>query len=233
MVIKRAEFMTSLAAADPVLLGGESQIVVVGKSNVGKSSLINALARNQKLARTSSEPGKTRLINLFRFYAQDEREFVLVDLPGYGFARVSREEKVRWQGMIEGYLSQQDGPCHAFSLVDIRHEPSADDRAMVDYMRHYGIEFTVVATKADKLSRAQINRSIQSICRALQVQPWEVIPTSSQSRQGIDKLVDRIGEVLDEAKARNAMDASIENEQIDIEEAGDFGAQDAPEQDAE
>lgn len=197
MVVKKAEFKTSLAAADPFMSDDTVEIAVVGKSNVGKSSLINALARNQKLARTSSEPGKTRLINLFRFYTQDEREFMLVDLPGYGFARVSRDEKARWQGMIEGYLSGSEELKHALALVDIRHEPSQDDQAMVDYMRHYGIDFTVVATKADKLSRAQIARSVQTICRALQVQPWEVMPVSAQSRQGLDKLCDRIGHVLE------------------------------------
>ena len=199
MVIKKAEFTTSLAAADPFMGDGTVEIAIVGKSNVGKSSLINALARNQKLARTSSEPGKTRLINLFRFYTQDERQFTLVDLPGYGFARVSRDEKARWQGMIEGYLSQSEDLKHALALVDIRHEPSADDQAMVEYMRHYGIEFTVVATKADKLSRAQVSRSVQAICRALQVQPWEVIPVSAQNRQGLDKMCDRIGDVLEQA----------------------------------
>lgn len=196
MYIKKAEFSTSLAAADPFMSDGTMEIAVVGKSNVGKSSLINALGRNQKLARTSSEPGKTRLINLFKFFTQDEEEFILVDLPGYGFARVSRDEKARWQGMIEGYLSASEDLKHVLALVDIRHEPSSDDRTMIEYLRHYGIEFTVVATKSDKLSRAQISRSVQAICRALQVQPWEVIPVSAQSRQGLDKLCDRIGEII-------------------------------------
>ena len=173
MVIKKAEFIESLAsAADMPEDAGKVQIAVVGKSNVGKSSLINALARNQKLARTSSEPGKTRLINLFGFFTQEGGEFVLVDLPGYGFA-----------------------------LVDIRHEPSDDDRAMVDYLRHFGIEFTVVATKADKLSRAQAGRSVQAICRALQVQPWEVMPVSAQSRQGLDALLERLDGVVGAGEA--------------------------------
>lgn len=196
MVIKRAEFITSLAQADELAAGGAYEIAVAGKSNVGKSSLINALGRNQKLARTSSEPGKTRLINLFRFYAQDGREFVLVDLPGYGFARVSRDEKARWSGMIEGYLSNASGLGHVLMLVDSRHEPSNDDVLMVQYLRHYSIEFTVVATKADKLSRAQLSRSVQGICRALQVQPWEVLPVSAQSRQGLDKLLERLDALM-------------------------------------
>ena len=202
MVIKKAEFIESLAsAADMPEDAGEVQIAVVGKSNVGKSSLINALARNQKLARTSSEPGKTRLINLFGFFTQEGGEFVLVDLPGYGFARVAREEKQRWQGMIEGYLSRPGRLRHALALVDIRHEPSDDDRAMVDYLRHFGIEFTVVATKADKLSRAHTGRSVQAICRALQVQPWEVMPVSAQSRQGLDALLERLEGVVGAGEA--------------------------------
>lgn len=192
MVIKRAEFITSLAQADELAAGGAYEIAVAGKSNVGKSSLINALGNNQKLARTSSEPGKTRLINLFRFCAQDGREFALVDLPGYGFARVSRDEKERWRGMIEGYLSGAKGLGHVLLLVDSRHEPSADDALMAQYLRHYALEFTVVATKADKLSRAQQGRAVQAICRALQVQPWEVLPVSAQSRQGLDGLLARL-----------------------------------------
>ena len=196
MVIKRAELMTSLAQADEMAAGGAYEMAVAGKSNVGKSSLINALGHNQKLARTSSEPGKTRLINLFKFYAQDGREFVLVDLPGYGFARVSRDEKERWRGMIEGYLSNASGLKHVLMLVDSRHEPSADDALMVQYLRHYALDFTVVATKADKLSRAQVGRSVQAICRALQVQPWEVLPVSAQSRQGMDKLLERLDALM-------------------------------------
>lgn len=218
MYIKKAEFSTSLAAADPFMSDGTMEIAVVGKSNVGKSSLINALGRNQKLARTSSEPGKTRLINLFRFFTRDDDEFMLVDLPGYGFARVSRDEKARWQGMIEGYLSASEDLKHVLALVDIRHEPSADDQTMIDYLRHYGIEFTVVATKSDKLSRAQISRSVQAICRSLQVQPWEVIPVSAQSKQGLDKLCDRIGEVLQKC---DTDEGEFESEVSDEDFSGD------------
>ena len=218
MYIKKAEFSTSLAAADPFMSDGTMEIAVVGKSNVGKSSLINALGRNQKLARTSSEPGKTRLINLFRFYTRDDDEFMLVDLPGYGFARVSRDEKARWQGMIEGYLSASEDLKHVLALVDIRHEPSADDQTMIDYLRHYGIEFTVVATKSDKLSRAQISRSVQAICRSLQVQPWEVIPVSAQSKQGLDKLCDRIGEVMQKC---DTDEGEFESEVSDEDFSGD------------
>ena len=218
MYIKKAEFSTSLAAADPFMSDGTMEIAVVGKSNVGKSSLINALGRNQKLARTSSEPGKTRLINLFRFFTRDDDEFMLVDLPGYGFARVSRDEKARWQGMIEGYLSESEDLKHVLALVDIRHEPSADDQTMIDYLRHYGIEFTVVATKSDKLSRAQISRSVQAICRSLQVQPWEVIPVSAQSKQGLDKLCDRIGEVMQKC---DTDEGEFESEVSDEDFSGD------------
>lgn len=204
MVIKRAEFITSLGQADELAAGGAYEVAVTGKSNVGKSSLINALGRNQKLARTSSEPGKTRLINLFKFYVQDGRDFVLVDLPGYGFARVSRAEKERWRGMIEGYLSGASGLGHVLMLVDSRHEPSPDDALMVQYLRHYSLEFTVVATKTDKLSRAQLGRAVQSICRALQVQPWEVLPVSAQTRQGLDALLERLDAILPAAGPQDA-----------------------------
>lgn len=202
MVIKKAEFIKSLAQSDAFAGDGSPEVAFVGKSNVGKSALINALGHNQKLARTSSEPGKTRLINLFRFYAHNGMEFVLVDLPGYGFARVSHAEKQRWQGMIEGYLSAPENLKHVMTLVDIRHEPSQDDAIMVNYLRHYGIPFTVVATKADKLSRAQIGRSVQAICRALQVQPWEVMPVSATARQGLDEILEKIEAVISAPEAK-------------------------------
>ena len=170
MVIKKAQFITSLDAFRDYPGIGRPEIAMVGKSNVGKSSMINKLTNNGKLARTSAEPGKTRLINLFNL----NDEIVLVDLPGYGFARVSRGEKQRWAGMIEGYLAQSKNLKRVLMLVDMRHQPTNDDIDMVNYLRHYGIPFTVAATKADKLSRAEKSRSIPVICRTLAVQPWEL-----------------------------------------------------------
>ena len=192
MVIKKAQFITSLDAFRDYPGIGRPEIAMVGKSNVGKSSMINKLTNNGKLARTSAEPGKTRLINLFNL----NDEIVLVDLPGYGFARVSRGEKQRWAGMIEGYLAQSKNLKRVLMLVDMRHQPTNDDIDMVNYLRHYGISFTVAATKADKLSRAEKSRSIPVICRTLAVQPWEVIPFSSEDGTGREKLLDLLDTLL-------------------------------------
>ena len=192
MVIKKAQFITSLDAFRDYPGIGRPEIAMVGKSNVGKSSMINKLTNNGKLARTSAEPGKTRLINLFSL----NDEIVLVDLPGYGFARVSRGEKQRWAGLIEGYLAQSKNLKRVLMLVDMRHQPTNDDIDMVNYLRHYGIPFTVAATKADKLSRAEKSRSIPVICRTLAVQPWEIIPFSSEDGTGRDKLLELLDTLL-------------------------------------
>ncbi len=192
MVIKKAQFITSLDAFRDYPGIGRPEIAMVGKSNVGKSSMINKLTNNGKLARTSAEPGKTRLINLFDLNG----EIILVDLPGYGFAKVSRGEKQRWAGMIEGYLSGSGNLKRVLLLVDMRHQPSNDDIDMVNYLRHFGIPFTVVATKADKLSRAERSRSLPVICRALAVQPWEVIPFSSEDGTGRDKVLELLDTLL-------------------------------------
>lgn len=161
--------------------------------NVGKSSLINALTHNSKLARTSSEPGKTRLVNFFLL----NDSFYLVDLPGYGFARASKQEKEKWSGMIEGYLQKSENLRHVVQLVDIRHAPTEEDQMMTNYLRHYEIPFTVVATKADKLSKAQRSRSIPVICRTLVVQPWEIIACSSEDGTGLEALTDAMGRIVE------------------------------------
>lgn len=196
MVIKKAQFITSLDAFRDYPGIGRPEIAMVGKSNVGKSSMINKLTNNGKLARTSAEPGKTRLINLFNL----NEEIILVDLPGYGFAKVSHSEKQRWAGMIEGYLSGSTHLKRVLMLVDMRHKPTNDDVDMVNYLRHFGIPFTVVATKADKLSRAEKNRSLPVICRALAVQPWEVIPFSSEDGTGREKVLELLDELLPQEK---------------------------------
>ena len=188
MVIRSAKFITSLAELKDFPGRGMPEIAIVGKSNVGKSSLINKLANNSKLARTSSEPGKTRLINLYEL----NHELMLVDLPGYGFAKVSHDEKKRWAGMIEGYLSKSENIRLALQLVDMRHKPSDDDVDMINYLRHFGIPVLTVCTKADKLSRAEQNKAKPVICRALAVQPWDLIPFSSVNGTGRDQLLERL-----------------------------------------
>ena len=192
MEIKQASFVTSLARyheEPPIQL---PQLAVVGKSNVGKSSLINSLCNRRKLCKTSATPGKTRLINVFLI----NEEFHLIDLPGYGFAKVDKAEKQRWGDMMDTYFQQSNHLMHVLHLVDIRHEPTQDDIAMNKYFRQMDIPFTVVATKADKISRAARMKHIAPICRALLVQPWEVIPYSSEDGFGRDKLLAEIEDVL-------------------------------------
>ena len=196
MRIRKSKFVQSLSAFRSFPGQGLPEIAMVGKSNVGKSSLINSMTGNSKLARTSSEPGKTRLVNLYLI----NEGFFLVDLPGYGFAKAPKQEREKWAEMIEGYLKGSEHLKRVFQLVDIRHEPTQDDMLMVEYLRHYEIPFTVVATKADKLSKAQRGRSIPAICRALAVQPWEVMVYSSKDGTGKEQLLELIGQDIGEGE---------------------------------
>lgn len=192
MRIKRATFVTSLTGNQRFEGEGLPQIAIAGKSNVGKSSLINCLCNQNKLARVSAEPGKTRLVNIFRI----NDDFHLVDLPGYGYARVSRSMQEDWGQMMDSYLSGSEHLCHILHLVDIRHDPGQHDLQMQAWIQHNQLPCTVIATKCDKLSRAQQQKSILTICRALGVQPWDVLPFSSVTRAGREELLERLGEIL-------------------------------------
>ncbi len=192
MEINRAEFVVSLPSYGPFSGEWLPQIAVAGRSNVGKSSLINCLCNRRGLAKTSSTPGKTRLINVFLI----NETFHLIDLPGYGFAKVDKGEKVRWGKMMEGYFTAAPALKHVFHLVDIRHEPTQDDRDMNGYLRAMNIPFTVIATKADKISRGARMKYIAPICRALLVQPWEIIPFSSESKAGREELLKALEGIL-------------------------------------
>ena len=192
MEIRKAEFITSLADYGPFEGKGLPQIAVAGKSNVGKSTLINKLCNRNKLARTSATPGKTRLINIFLL----NEAFHLVDLPGYGFAKVDKREKARWGRMMQEYFTTSEELKHVFCLVDIRHEPTEDDRTMNSFLRQMGIPFTVIATKADKISRGARSKQLAPICRALLVQPWEIICFSGEDGTGREELLSKIEEVL-------------------------------------
>lgn len=198
MEIKSAEFVTSMAQYGPFAGCGLDQIAIAGKSNVGKSSLINRLCRQNKLARTSQTPGKTRLINTFLINGP-ENGFHLIDLPGYGFAKVDKQEKLRWGKMMQDYFETSSELVHCLCLVDIRHEPTQDDIQMNRFLRQVGIPFTVIATKSDKISRGARQKQLAPICRALQVQPWEIICFSSEDGTGRDQLLERLELVLREA----------------------------------
>ena len=182
MEIKKAEFITSLAEYGPFPGKGLSQIAVAGKSNVGKSTLINKLCT----------PGKTRLINIFLL----NDSFHLVDLPGYGFAKVDKKEKARWGKMMQDYFTGAEELRHVLCLVDIRHDPTEDDVTMNRFLREMQIPFTVVATKADKISRGARSKYLAPICRALLVQPWEIICFSGEDGTGREELLSRMEEVL-------------------------------------
>ena len=183
MKIKEATFITSVASADKFLKTDKPIIAVAGKSNVGKSSLINMLANRRKLAKTSVTPGRTRLINYFDF-----GEFILADLPGYGFAKVSKEEKKKWAKLLDEFLSTQK-ICLLLSLVDIRHEPTAEDKMMIDYLYHFAVPFALVATKADKLAKTKVKPRVKEIATSLKVGFADLTATSSETGYGKEELL--------------------------------------------
>jgi len=187
--IKRAEFATSVGQGASYPAPLPCEIALVGRSNVGKSSLINCLCNNHKLAKTSQTPGKTRLINYYRL----NDELYLVDLPGYGYASVGKAEKRVWGELIESYL-MSGRPNHLFLLLDIRRTPSEDDRQMLAWAIYHGVPYTIVATKADKVSRSARNRDACAAAKALGA-PAYAIPFSTETRSGRDELLSRIAEI--------------------------------------
>lgn len=168
------------------------EICVVGRSNVGKSSFINFIA-GTKIALTSAQPGRTRLINVF---SVNDGLFNIIDLPGYGFAKAPKSERERWGAMIEGYLTNSKNLKQVFSLVDIRHEPTELDKKMLAYLYHFGLPFTVIATKADKISKAQRAKNVMNISAALGVGRDNIIVVSSETGEGLQAVTDRIEKIL-------------------------------------
>ena len=190
--ITNAEFITSAGRCDQFIKTDKPIIAICGKSNVGKSSFINALAGRKKLAKVSKEPGRTRLVNYFDF-----GEFILADLPGYGFARVSIEEKIKWMKLLDGFFGQKDSIAHVFSLADIRHDPTADDRQMVEYLYYHTIPFTVIATKADKISKAAIGRSVINISSIYKCGADNIIAVSSENKYGFERVLERLTHIIE------------------------------------
>lgn len=191
MKIRSSEITMSAVHRHQYPTDGIPEIALAGRSNVGKSSLTNALLNRRNFARTSSTPGKTRTINFYLI----NKEFFFVDLPGYGYAKVAKSEKDKWGQVMERYLQDRDELCAIFLLVDIRHEPTADDKMMYDWIKYYGYDCVVVATKADKISRGQYLKHLSVIRKKLQLEKDEkIIPVSSSKKTGIEELWSEIVE---------------------------------------
>ena len=167
MIIKNSEFIISAVKPAQYPKDNRTEIAFVGRSNVGKSSIINALTNRKKLAKVSQTPGKTRLINFFLI----NNDFYLVDLPGYGYAKVSKKEQASWGKTIETYLHGRDELKRVVLLVDSRHKPTGDDKMMYDWIKHYGYDCVVVATKKDKLSNNELRKSEKLIKDTLKLTP--------------------------------------------------------------
>lgn len=193
MIIKNAKFMTSYASFKKGDGFDADEIAIAGKSNVGKSSFINFLANHNGLAKTSSTPGKTKLIN---YFSVNNGEFMLVDLPGYGFAKVGEEEKRKWDKMIGSYLTESERLKGVIVLVDVRHEPTALDKQMIAYLHHYHVPFFVAATKSDKLSKAQISKQKSIIANALSLGTADITTVSSLKKEGKDAVLEKIENLL-------------------------------------
>ncbi len=191
LVIKNATFITSAAKKEQFITPDKPMIAVCGKSNVGKSSFINMLANRKKLAKTSSEPGRTRLVNYFDF-----GQFVLADLPGYGFARVSKGEKEKWAKTLDSFFKDKEKIAHVFMLVDSRHDPTSDDVQMIEFLHFHTIPFTVVLTKADKLSRMKLKEHVKAIAADLYLAPANMLATSAETGYGKTEVLTKIHEVI-------------------------------------
>ena len=194
MIIKKAELETVAVKRSQYPEDNVPEIAFAGRSNVGKSSLLNLLTNRKSLARVSGAPGKTRTINFYRI----NDEFRIVDLPGYGYAKISKSVSENWGQMMEEYFQNRQGLRKVVQLVDIRHAPSAQDVQMYEYLRHYGLDGLVVATKADKVSRNEMQKCIKTIRQTLDLGADDlVIPVSALKRQGHDNLLTEIEKLLE------------------------------------
>lgn len=191
MVIKQVSLDIVCGITSKLPDTGQPEIAFAGKSNVGKSSLINGLINRKSLARTSSQPGKTQTIN---FYHVNDTMY-LVDLPGYGYAKVSEEIKAKWGQMIERYLNTSPMLKAVFLLIDIRHEPSANDKNMYDWIIHNGFQPIIIATKLDKIKRSQVQKQVKLIRTGLDVvEGTPIIPFSAETKQGREEIWELIEE---------------------------------------
>ena len=194
MVIKNVELETVCGVTSTLPENTLPEVAFAGKSNVGKSSLINALMMRKSLARISAQPGKTQTINFYNI----NKEIYLVDLPGYGYAKASEKEREAWGQMIERYLNTSEKLRAVFLLVDIRHAPSANDKQMFEWMAYVGYDPIVIATKLDKIKRSQIDKQIKLIRQGLGADKDTIIvPFSAETKQGRDIIWDFMDQVIE------------------------------------
>lgn len=194
MVIKEAQLETVCGVTSKLPRNEGFEIAFAGKSNVGKSSLINGLLNRKALARTSSQPGKTQTINFYKV----NNMFYFVDLPGYGYAKVSVSEREKWGKMIERYLHGSDKLILVFLLIDIRHEPSANDKMMYDWICHNGFVPVIIATKSDKIKRSQLQKHLKMIRTKLEMEKDDLIfPYSALTKQGREEILDYIERIME------------------------------------
>jgi GTP-binding protein len=191
MQITKARFLKSMKAVSDYPDIGLPEIALCGRSNVGKSTLINLLTNNQKMARTSASPGKTRLVNFFVINEQ----FLLVDLPGYGYAKAAKSEKETWPEMIEGYLDLTRNLKALLILLDIRRDPSEEDLRMFEWAAHYGLYVIIAATKADKIAKTKRFQRIKEIKQKMGID-YPAVAVSSLEKTGQRELLDEIESVL-------------------------------------
>ena len=190
MIIKNAEYVTSIVNKK-LFEGTAPEVAIAGRSNVGKSSFINMLTNRKKLARSSSEPGRTRMLNYFSI---NGGELFLVDLPGYGYAKVTDKERHSWKGLIEFYLQNSKNLKFVFLIVDVRHEPSDLDLQLASYLNYFSIPFVVVATKADKLSKSASKAAVAVVAEAFEIAAEEILLVSSLNGTGRDAVLKAISD---------------------------------------
>lgn len=188
--INKSEILAVAVKKEQYPESGPMEIAFAGRSNVGKSSLLNLITGRRKLARISGSPGKTRTIN---FYSINDDCFRIVDLPGYGYAKVSKTETLKWGQMIEEYLIERPNLVKVIQLVDIRHKPTKQDVQMYDFLKYYGLDGIVVATKADKISNNERGKSLKRIRQTLGMKNSdEIYPVSALNKTGHEPLIDKL-----------------------------------------
>ena len=193
ITIRKAEYIGSAVNSTQYPEGNLPEIALAGRSNVGKSSLINKFINRKNLARTGNTPGKTQMLNFYRI----NDTFTFVDLPGYGYAKVSKEVKSHWGKMMKDYFSTRENLKAVIQVIDIRHEPSVEDVEMQAFLRTRGIPLLVVATKADKISKGQWAKHLSKIAKSLDIPDWKlIVPYSAESGLGVEDLHDAVEELL-------------------------------------